>query len=231
MLKFNIIRFPGSNCDHDALHIPEIRGHKAEYIWHKDTNLTNPDVVFIPGGFSYGDYLRAGAIARFSPIIQEVIKFANAGGIVIGVCNGFQILTETGLLPGALMMNKSLEFICKHQFIRTENNATPFTNALKRGQLLDIPIAHKEGNYQISVDGLKKLQDNGQIVFRYCNENGEINANTNPNGAVDDIAGICNQKGNVLGMMPHPERAAEDIVTSIDGKGIFESIEAWFNNK
>ncbi len=224
-MRINVIMFPGSNCDGDAFHISKIRGHQVEYVWHKDTQLKNPDMVFLPGGFSYGDYLRCGAIAKHSPIIQEVIKFANNGGLVIGVCNGFQILTETGLLPGALMQNRDLEFICKHQTIRVETLDSPFTNACTKEQVLDIPIAHKEGNYFIDETGLKSLQDNNQILFRYCDESGNVNEESNPNGAIDNIAGICNINRNVLGMMPHPERAAEDVVPSRDGKIIFESIE------
>ncbi|MCD4651313.1 MAG: phosphoribosylformylglycinamidine synthase subunit PurQ [Candidatus Cloacimonetes bacterium] len=227
-MKYSIIQFPGSNCDHDSFYIPHIRGHKVEMIWHKETNLKDPDIVFLPGGFSYGDYLRAGAIAKFSPIIGEVVKFANRGGYVIGVCNGFQVLTETGLLPGALMMNKHLKFICKHQHIRVENNTTSFTSKAKAGQVLDVPIAHKEGNYYIDEAGLTQLKDNGQIVFRYCDVAGNLSEKSNPNGSKDNIAGLCNIKGNVLGMMPHPERAAEDVVLSGDGAVIFESLEASF---
>ncbi len=227
MIRYAVIQFPGSNCDHDSIWIPTLRGQSANMVWHKETDLGNPDVVILPGGFSYGDYLRAGVIAKFSPIIQEVVKFAEKGGIVIGICNGFQVLTETGLLPGALMMNQSLQFICKHQYIRCEKTGTPFTNKLQAGQVLDIPIAHKEGNYYIDADGLKRLQDNDQIMFRYCTAEGEITEAANPNGAIYNIAGISNEKGNILGMMPHPERAAEDIVASHDGKGIFDSIENW----
>jgi phosphoribosylformylglycinamidine synthase len=228
-IRYNVITFPGSNCDHDGFHIAGIRGNEAEFVWHKDTELKNPDIVIIPGGFSYGDYLRCGAIAKFSPIIKEVKKFAEKGGLVIGICNGFQILTECGLLPGALMMNRSLQFICKHQHIKVENNKLPFTNGLNIGDAIDIPIAHKEGNYTIDADGLKMLQDNDQVVFRYCNENGVVAEEFNPNGSVDNIAGICNKKGNVLGMMPHPERAAENVVVSKDGIGIFQSIENYLN--
>ncbi len=224
-MRINVIMFPGSNCDGDAFHISKIRGHEVEFVWHKDTELKNPDMVFLPGGFSYGDYLRCGAIAKHSPIIQKVIEFANAGGLVIGVCNGFQILTETGLLPGALMQNRDLEFICKHQTIRVETQDSPFTNACSKEQVIDIPIAHKEGNYFIDEAGLKSLQENNQILFRYCDETGNVTDEANPNGAVDNIAGICNKNRNVLGMMPHPERAAEDVVPSVDGKIIFESIE------
>jgi phosphoribosylformylglycinamidine synthase len=230
-MRINVIMFPGSNCDGDAFHISKIRGHQVEYIWHKDSELKNPDMVFLPGGFSYGDYLRCGAIAKHSPIIQEVIKFANQGGLVIGVCNGFQILTETGLLPGALMRNQHLDFVCKHQYIRVETTDSPFTCEAKQHQVLDIPIAHKEGNYFIDADGLKSLQDNNQIIFRYSTEDGFITPEANPNGALDNIAGICNIGRNVLGMMPHPERAAEDMMPSIDGKIIFASIEKFMESR
>ena len=228
-LKYNVITFPGSNCDHDSFHIAKIRGHDVDFVWHKDTALKSPDIVVLPGGFSYGDYLRSGALAKHSPIIQEVIKFANKGGLVIGICNGFQILTETQLLPGTLMMNNHLQFICKHQLIKAINTVSPFSNKIPEKKILDIPIAHKDGNFQISDDGLKSLQDNNQIVFKYCDENGDCTEKANPNGSVANIAGICNKNGNVLGMMPHPERAAENVVTSIDGSKIFESIEEFFS--
>jgi phosphoribosylformylglycinamidine synthase len=195
---------------------------EPQFVWHKDGVLDNPDLVIIPGGFSYGDYLRAGAIAKHSPIVHEVIKFAEKGGLVLGICNGFQVLTESGLLPGALMMNATLQFICQHQYIRVETIDTPFTRTMQLHEALDIPIAHKEGNYFIDQDGLKRLQDGNQIVFRYCDENGELNAN--PNGSLDNIAGICNAGRNVLGLMPHPERAAEECLPSHDGEKFFLSI-------
>ncbi len=227
-MRINVITFPGSNCDHDAFHISKIRGHQVEFVWHKDTQLKNPDLVIIPGGFSYGDYLRCGAIAKFSPVIAEVIKFAHKGGLVMGICNGFQILTEIGLLPGALMMNESLKFICQHQFITSVNQDSVFTKVLTPGKPLDIPIAHKEGNYFINNDGLKLLQDKNLIAFKYCDEKGQITRESNPNGALDNIAGILNENKNVLGMMPHPERAAENKVLSQDGSQIFASIEKFF---
>jgi phosphoribosylformylglycinamidine synthase len=198
-------------------------------IWHKDTSLNDPDLVILPGGFSYGDYLRCGALARFSPIVNEVIAFANKGGLVMGICNGFQILTETGLLPGTLLMNNHLKFICSHQYVVVESTDSPYTCDLNTGTILDIPIAHKEGNYFIDPNGLKNLQDNQQILFRYCDASGQTSNDANPNGAVYNIAGIVNPHRNVLGMMPHPERAATDSVTSSDGKRIFESIEKYFN--
>lgn len=190
----------------------------------------NPDLVILPGGFSYGDYLRCGAIAKSSAIINEVIAFANRGGLVMGICNGFQILTEIGLLPGALMMNASLKFICQHQYIRVETANTPFTHELNPGMALDIPIAHKEGNYFIDADGLMRLQDRDQIVFRYCDKAGNFTADSNPNGALDDIAGIVNDGRNVLGMMPHPERSATDSVSGSDGKYIFAALEKYFGS-
>jgi len=230
-MRVNVIVFPGSNCDYDSFYIPKIRGWEADFVWHKDTELKNPDMIFLPGGFSYGDYLRCGALAKHSPIIQEVIKFANEGGLVIGICNGFQILTETGLLPGTLRMNESLKFICKHQYIRVENSDSTFTNRYSKGDVLDIPIAHKDGNYYIDEKDYKNLVDNNQILFRYCSEDGTVDKANNPNGSYDNIAGICNKKGNVLGMMPHPERAAEDITVSQDGMNIFASIEEYLKNR
>ncbi len=229
-MRVSVITFPGSNCDHDSFHIPSIRNHEVQFIWHKDSDLKNPDLVIIPGGFSYGDYLRCGAIAKFSPIIQEVIEFGNKGGLIIGICNGFQILTECGLLPGTLMVNESMQFICQHQFLSVTNNTTPFTNQLNTGQVIDIPIAHKEGNYFIGEDGLNELIANNQIVFQYCDAEGKITREANPNGAINNIAGIINKEGNILGMMPHPERAAEDIVGSQDGKFIFASMENYFKS-
>ncbi len=230
-IRFSIISFPGSNCDHDSYWIPKIRENDVNFVWHKDHDLKDPNIVIIPGGFSYGDYLRCGAIAKFSPIMNEVLQFANKGGLVLGICNGFQILTECGLLPGTLMMNSSLHFICKHQNLRVESINSPFTNQLEIGKVLDIPIAHKEGNYFIDSIGLQDLQDNDQIMFRYCDKMGVITLDSNPNGALDNIAGIINKNRNVLGMMPHPERAAESVVLSQDGQTIFSSIENWFNTK
>lgn len=224
MIRYNVIVFPGSNCDRDAFEAAKRFGGEPTLIWHKDAQLQNPDIVIVPGGFSYGDYLRAGAIAKHSPIIHEVIRFAEQGGLVLGICNGFQVLTESGLLPGALMANASLQFICRHQYIRVEETDTPFTGTMSKGAALDIPIAHKEGNYYIDADGLKELQDQRQIVFRYCDAAGKVTDEANPNGSVDSIAGICNRRRNVLGLMPHPERAAEDCLPSHDGAAFFESI-------
>jgi phosphoribosylformylglycinamidine synthase len=198
-------------------------------IWHKDSNLEKPDLVILPGGFSYGDYLRCGALARFSPIVKEVISFAEKGGMVMGICNGFQILTETGLLPGALMMNRGISFVCQHQYLRVESSNSPFSKGIIPGTVLDIPIAHKEGNYFIDDTGLRNLQDKDQIIFRYCDAAGMVTDAANPNGALDNIAGITNQGRNVLGMMPHPERSATDSVCTQDGSRIFEAIERYLD--
>ncbi len=224
-LKIGIVVFPGSNCDHDALYAAEsILQQDARLIWHKEGSLGDVDVVILPGGFSYGDYLRCGAIARFSPIMNDVVRFANAGGVVMGICNGFQILTEAGLLPGVLLRNASLKFVCKYVNLRVENADTRFTARCQAGEVLRIPIAHGDGNYFADEDTLKRLEDNRQIVFRYCDEQGRITAASNPNGSLGNIAGIMNQRGNILGMMPHPERAVEKILGSTDGLKIFHSL-------
>lgn len=225
MATFGVIVFPGSNCDHDAYHaMKHVLGCETKFLWHKDTDLTGIDFLIVPGGFSYGDYLRSGAIARFSPIMQEVIKFANAGGPVMGICNGFQILLEAGLIPGAMMHNHKLRFVCKNVNIRCETTDSLFTGGLGKGQVFDIPVSHGEGNYFIDQDGLKSLQDNDQVLFRYSDANGNLTEEANFNGSIDNIAGITNTGRNVLGMMPHPERAMEKILGSEDGKPIFESI-------
>jgi phosphoribosylformylglycinamidine synthase subunit PurQ / glutaminase len=228
LMKVSVITFPGSNCDHDSMEVFEKRGHHVKQVWHKDHELGNPDLVILPGGFSYGDYLRCGSIAKFSPIMSDVIKHAEKGGLLIGICNGFQILTECSLLPGTLMMNKTLQFICQHQYIKVENNTIPFTKNIAINTVLDIPIAHKEGNYYIDESGLEELKNNEQIIFRYCDKDGNITDASNPNGALDNIAGICNKNRNVLGMMPHPERAASEVVVSRDGIKIIEAIELYF---
>jgi len=226
-MRFSIPVFPGSNCDHDCEYVVrEVMGQPVEMVWHKDTDLKNPDCVVVPGGFSYGDYLRTGAIARFSPIMKSVADFAAKGGLVIGICNGFQILCEAGLLPGALIRNKGLQFLCQNVYIRVEETDTPFTNACQKGQVLKSPIAHGEGNYFIDPDGLQKLKDNRQIVVRYCDEKGKVTAESNPNGSLDNIAGICNEKRNVFGLMPHPDRSGEDMLGSHDGQFIWKSILA-----
>jgi len=225
MATFGVLVFPGSNCDHDAYHaLKHVMNSDVKFLWHKDTDLSGIDFLIVPGGFSYGDYLRSGAIARFSPVMQEVVKFAENGGPVMGICNGFQILLEAGLIPGAMMHNEKLKFVCKNVYIRTESTDSVFTSGLEKGQILDIPVSHGEGNYFIEDDGLKSLQDNDQILFRYCDENGELTDEANFNGSVGHIAGIVNKERNVLGMMPHPERAMEQLLSSEDGRPIFESI-------
>ncbi len=225
MATFGVIVFPGSNCDHDAYHaMKHVLGCETKFLWHKDTDLSGIDFLIVPGGFSYGDYLRSGAIARFSPIMQEVVKFAEKGGPVMGICNGFQILLEAGLIPGAMMHNQELRFVCKNVYIRCETTESLFTSSLQKGQVFDIPVSHGEGNYFIDQDGLKSLQDNDQILFRYSDANGMLTESANFNGSIDHIAGITNTGRNVLGMMPHPERAMEKILGSEDGKPIFESI-------
>lgn len=220
-----VIVFPGSNCDHDAYHtLKHVMGAETRFIWHKDNDLSNIDLLIVPGGFSYGDYLRSGAIARFSPVMQAVVEYANSGRPVMGICNGFQILLEAGLLPGAMLHNEKLRFICKNVYLRVENNRTLYTEGLQEGDVLTIPVSHGEGNYFIEQEGLQQLKDHNQIVFRYCDANGELSEGSNINGSVDGIAGICNEAGNVLGMMPHPERAVEELLGSVDGKKIFDSV-------
>jgi len=224
-MKFGIVVFPGSNCDHDCYHVVRnVLGQEAEYIWHKDKEINGFDCLILPGGFSYGDYLRTGAIAKFSPVMNSVREFADKGGFVIGICNGFQILVEAGLLPGALMRNRDLKFICESRYIRVESSDTPFTRLYKKGEVVKFPIAHADGNYFADDETLKRIQDNGQIVFRYCDADGEVAEEANPNGSLLNIAGICNEKRNVLGIMPHPERCAENILGNTDGKRVFESI-------
>jgi len=228
--KFGIVVFPGSNCDHDAYYsVKKILGADAVFLWHKDKSLQNCDVVILPGGFSYGDYLRAGAIAKFSPIMEQVLNFADKGGYVIGICNGFQILTESRILPGVLLKNNSLKFICKYVFLKVENFNTPFTSALKQKPIIKIPIAHGEGNYYADEKTIKELEDNNQIVFKYSSPEGEVSDKYNPNGSLKNIAGIINKKGNVLGMMPHPERVCDPILGNTDGQFIFKSIIEWIN--
>jgi phosphoribosylformylglycinamidine synthase len=223
--KFGVIVFPGSNCDHDAYHAAaHVMNAETRFIWHKDTDLQGSDIIIIPGGFSYGDYLRSGAIARFSPVLNAIVDFANKGGIVMGICNGFQILLESGLLEGAMLRNRDLRFVCKHIWLRTENNDTLFTNQLEKGQVVKVPIAHGEGNYFTDPDTLKRLEDNEQIIFRYCEPDGSITDKSNPNGSMNNIAGICNKGKNVLGMMPHPERVVEPFSGSTDGRFIFDSL-------
>ena len=224
-MKFGIVVFPGSNCDHDCYHVVKnVLGQEAEYIWHKETQINGFDCLILPGGFSYGDYLRTGAIAKFSPVMKGVKEFADRGGLVIGICNGFQILVEAGLLPGVLLRNRDLKFICENRYLKVENSDIPFTRLYNKGEVVSIPIAHAEGNYFADDETLKRLQDNGQIVFRYCDADGNTTDDANPNGSLLNVAGVCNEKRNVLGMMPHPERCAEEIMGNTDGKRVFESL-------
>ena len=224
-MKFGVIQFPGSNCDQDCYHaLADVFGQPVQYIWHKDTSLGDVDCVVVPGGFSYGDYLRTGAIARFSPAMKAVAAHAKAGGLVIGICNGFQILCEAHLLPGALIRNRGLKFICDHVYVRVETPDSPFTNACRRGQILRIPIAHGEGSYFAEPEVIEQLKREDRILVRYCDKSGNVTDAANPNGSLENIAGICNEGRNVFGLMPHPERASEELLGSEDGRRIFESI-------
>jgi phosphoribosylformylglycinamidine synthase len=224
-MKVGVVVFPGSNCDQDLIYVfQKILGQEVVPLWHKDHDLQNVDFVALPGGFSYGDYLRSGAIARFSPIMKEVIAFANKGGFVMGVCNGFQILTEAGLLPGGLLHNANRKFICKNVNLKPVTSNSLITSKIKPDAVLKIPIAHGEGNFYAHADEVKKLYDNDQVLFKYCDEQGNITAEANPNGSLDNIAGVCNAGRNVFGMMPHPERAADPILGNEDGLVLFESI-------
>ena len=226
-MNIGLVVFPGSNCDHDCRHVVrDVLRQNVTMVWHKEASLTGLDAVILPGGFSYGDYLRTGAIARFSPVMQAVKQYAAQGGLVLGICNGFQILLEAGLLPGAMLRNKSLHFICRETYVKVENAATPFTNVCKSGQVLKIPIAHADGNYYTDPVTLAGLQANAQIVFRYCTADGNVTPEACPNGSLNNIAGIRNAEGNVLGMMPHPERCAESILGNEDGRAIFQSMIA-----
>lgn len=224
-MKFGVVVFPGSNCDHDAYYAAkDVLGQDAELLWHKDTSLRGADVVILPGGFAHGDYLRTGAIARFSPIMGEVQRFAAAGGPVLGICNGFQVLLEAGLLPGAMLRNAGLTFRCEHVHVKVEQTDTPFTKACAPGRVLRIPIAHGEGNYYAGPDVIERLERNRQVIFRYVTPEGAVTADANPNGSAANIAGICNEARNVVGLMPHPERACELAVGSADGLVLFESV-------
>ena len=224
-MKFGVIQFPGSNCDQDAYHvIADVLGQPVRYIWHKDNSLGDVDCVIVPGGFSYGDYLRTGAIARFSPAMKAVAAHAKDGGLVLGICNGFQILCEAQLLPGALIRNRGLKFICDWMHLRVETTDSPFTNACQRGQVLRVPIAHGEGNYFAEPEVIEQLKVENRILVRYCDVRGDVTDAANPNGSIENIAGICNETRNVFGLMPHPERASEKLLGSEDGRVIFESV-------
>jgi phosphoribosylformylglycinamidine synthase len=224
-MKFGVVTFPGSNCDEDMVYVLKtIMGQEVEQLWHKDTDLKGVDFVVLPGGFSYGDYLRSGAIAKLSPIMGEVIKHANKGGYVLGICNGFQILTESGLLEGALLHNNTQKFICKNTFIKPASSSAAITKGLDLEKAFKIPIAHGEGRFYAPDDTLKSILDNEQVIFNYCSENGTVNEESNPNGSLFNIAGITNKNKNVFGMMPHPERAADHLLSNEDGKMIFESL-------
>jgi len=226
-MKFGVVIFPGSNCDEDIIHVLEkIMGQQVVRLWHKDHDLQNVDFVILPGGFSFGDYLRSGAIARFSPIMQEVIQFAAKGGYVWGICNGFQILAEAGLVPGALLHNNQRKFICNNYYLKAQTTNSLLTSQVNPAKALKIPIAHGEGNFFADADTLKQINDNDQVLFRYCDAAGNIVAEANPNGAIENIAGVCNKERNVFGMMPHPERAADSLLANEDGLSIFESILA-----
>lgn len=224
-MKFGVITFPGSNCDQDMIYVLEkIMGFEVVNLWHKDNDLQGAEFIILPGGFSYGDYLRSGAIANYSPIMEKVVEHANNGGYVLGICNGFQILCESKLLPGTLLHNNHQKFVCKNTYIKADNNASAINQGLDTSEALKIPIAHAEGRYFATEEMLKEINENNQVIFRYCNENGEVNAASNPNGSLDNIAGVCNKNRNVFGMMPHPERAADMELGNTDGLKIFEAM-------
>ncbi len=230
-MNFVVLQFPASNCDQDAVHAVRLLGHSARLLWHKENSLGDAQAVIVPGGFSYGDYLRCGAIARFSPVMQAVKQFADNGGLVLGICNGFQVLTEAGLLPGALIRNRSLQFRCEHIFLETLTADSPFSNQISAGKLLRIPIAHGEGCYFADAETLAALKAKNRLLWRYVSAAGEATDDANPNGSLENIAGICNERRNVAGLMPHPERACEPLLGSADGRLIFESMIAAFENR
>jgi phosphoribosylformylglycinamidine synthase subunit PurQ / glutaminase len=226
-MRFGIVVFPGSNCDADCYHVVrELLGCEAEYVWHKERGLKGADVVVLPGGFAYGDYLRAGALARFSPVMDSVAEFARAGGPVLGICNGFQVLLEAGLLPGAMQINRGLRYVCRDVHMKVENDATPFTSLYPKGSLVTMPVGHMEGNYTAPPDVLDALEREARVVFRYCDAEGRVTDAANPNGATRGIAGICNREGNVVGLMPHPDRCAEGLLGNDAGLKMFESAVA-----
>jgi len=231
-VKFGVIQFPGSTCDYDCFYaLRDVLKVQVDFVWHRETNLESYNCIILPGGFSYGDYLRVGAIARFSPIMKAVKKYSDDGGLVLGICNGFQILLEADLLPGVLIKNNCLHFLCRYLYLKVENNSTPYTHLGEKEQVLKIPIAHGEGNYYVDKNTLRELIKNNQIVLRYCDAKGEITPEANPNGSIYNIAAVCNKGGNVLGMMPHPERCVEDCLGSSEGKYIFNSILDFINKK
>ncbi|HSR69533.1 MAG TPA: phosphoribosylformylglycinamidine synthase subunit PurQ [Acidobacteriota bacterium] len=224
-MKFGVVVFPGTNSDHDTHHVlSEVMGQEAVYLWHQERDLRGCDVVVLPGGFAHGDYLRCGAIAKFSPIMDAVQRHAQGGGIVMGICNGMQILQEAGLLPGTMLRNRELKFVCEHVYCRVERTDTPFTSACREGQLLRMPIAHNEGNFFVSDEELARLEAKRQVLFRYADAQGRVGEDSNPNGSAGNIAGILNERGNVMALMPHPERAAEEVLESADGRFIFQSL-------
>lgn len=225
-MNFAVLQFPASNCDQDAVHAIRLLGHSARFVWHKENSLDNAEAVIVPGGFSYGDYLRCGAIARFSPVMQAVKQFADNGGLVLGICNGFQVLTEAAMLPGALVRNRDLQFHCEHIYLKTATTDSPFTNKISTDKLLRVPIAHGEGCYYADEETLARLKANNQILWYYCDKDGTLTDTANPNGSLLNIAGVCNERRNVAGLMPHPERACELILGSDDGRLIFESMIA-----
>lgn len=228
-MKFGIVVFPGSNCDADCYHVlDQVIKEPVTYLWHGEEEIKEVDCIILPGGFSYGDYLRTGAVARFSAIMERVIEFGKKGGLILGICNGFQILTESGLLPGALIRNPSLRFQCHNTFLRVEHTNTPFTNGYSHQEVIKIPIAHGEGSYVADKEVLERLEKEGRVVFRYCNEKGEITPESNPNGSMNNIAGIINDQGNILGMMPHPERCSEELLGGVDGEKMFRSLVNWW---
>ena len=230
-MKFAVVIFPGSNCEHDTFYVlKRVLNQEVVYAWHQDTDLQGADAVILPGGFAYGDYLRCGAIAKFSPILETVKQHADEGKLVLGICNGFQILQEAGLLPGVMLPNSGLKFVCRHVYLKTESQETPFTSSCTPGQILRIPIAHNEGNFFMAPGELEQLESNRQILFRYSDPSGEINAGANPNGSINNIAGVVNASGNVMGLMPHPERASESLLGSEDGQRIFQSMANWTSN-
>jgi phosphoribosylformylglycinamidine synthase subunit PurQ / glutaminase len=231
-MRFGVVIFPGSNCDEDAYYAAtHVFGQEAEYLWHKDPDLKGADAIILPGGFAHGDYLRTGAMARFSPIMDAVRSFAERGGPVLGICNGFQVLLESGLLPGAMLRNRTLKYRCEHVSLRVESTDTPFTSSARLGQVLNIPIGHGEGNYFAPPDVLEKIEKNHQIVLRYTDAGGQVRDEWNPNGSMNAIASVCNERRNIVGMMPHPERACETLLGGIDGRVIFESIVRWWERR